>query len=374
MKKRKKLLFFSICLVFIISSLTMAIACSEPAPEPVTEPVTEPEPVKSTKLTAANYLPPTNIVVETLETFGADLSDRSNGMYHVEVVSGGALVPMPGSYDAIVGGVADIALFPPPMTEKPFPMTELPVMYWGPVPSETMSKAWFNSVYKQGYLDAELDEIKPLMAFVGTVGDIATINPINSLAELEGVKLANAQGPICIELMDRLGAVSVLGGPPDVYQMLEKGIAEGEFVSALGIKEFHWADFVNYALPIKLSHMSHIVGMNLDVYNKMPDDVKKIVDEMSMEEKYSMITPRGHDEYYESAVQYFHDEGGTDITWSDADMAKLNEVAGAIWEEEMVRLEGEGYPAREICDVLYNAMKDLGVAPADIAVGYTPGG
>jgi len=354
------------------------MACSKPAatptpgPEQTTEPT--PEPVKATKLTAANYLPPTNSVVEALETFGNDLSERSNGMYYIEVVSGGALVPMPGSYDAIVGGVADIAIFPPPMTEKPFPVTELPVMYWGPVSSQTMSKAWFNSVYKQGYLDDELKEIKPLMAFVGTVGDIATINPINSLAELEGVKLANAQGPICIELMDRLGAVSVLAGPPDVYQMLEKGIAEGEFVSALGIKEFHWSDFVRYALPIKLSHMSHIVGMNLDVYNKMPDDVKKAVDEMSMDEKYSLITPKGHDEYYQGAVQMFHDEGGTDITWSDADIAKLNEVAGAIWEEEMVRLEGDGHPAREVCDALYNALKDLGVDPADIAVGYTPGG
>ena len=373
MKNWKKLVSLSLCLVVILSAMTLAAACAEPAAAPPAAPEQPAAPAAAIKLTAANYLPPTNSVVEALETFGADLSERSGGQYYVEVVSGGALVPMPGSYDAVVGGVADIALFPPPMTEKPFPMTELPVMYWGPVPSETMSKAWFNSVYKQGYLDDELAEIKPLMAFVGTVGDIAMINPINSLAELEGVKLANAQGPICIELMDRLGAVSVLGGPPDVYMMLEKGIVEGEFVSALGIMEFHWADFVKYALPIKLSHMSHIVAMNLDVYNKMPDDVKKIVDEMAKDEKYAMITPRGHDEYYRNAVQYFHDEGGTDITWSDADMAKLNEVAGAIWEEEMVRLEGEGYPAREICDTLYNAMKDLGVDPADIAVGYKPG-
>jgi hypothetical protein len=53
-------------------------------------------------------------------------------------------------------------------------------------------------------------------------------------------------------------------------------------------------------------------------------------------------------------------------------MAKLHEVAGAIWEEEMVKLDGMGIPGREVCDIMYNGAVAMGADPAEIAFGYTP--
>jgi TRAP-type C4-dicarboxylate transport system substrate-binding protein len=285
---------------------------------------------------------------------------------------------MTDSYDALVGGVADIAFFPPPMIEKPFPIATIPALFWSSVSAETMSKAWFNSVYKKGYLDKDFSAIKILMAFIGTPGDIETIKPVNTIDDLKGVKLANAQGPICIELADKLGAVSVTAGPPDAYLMLQKGIVDGVFVSALGLKEFHWWDFVKYMLPIQVSHMSHIVGMNLDVFNKMPDDVKTIVNDMAADEKYSLITPKGHDALYNDAVQSFLTEGGGQkITWDKASMDKLNEIIAPLWSENIAKLQAQeqgGVQVKQVVDELYNAMKALGVEPSAIAYGYTPGG
>jgi hypothetical protein len=119
--------------------------------------------------------------------------------------------------------------------------------------------------------------------------------------------------------------------------------------------------------------MSHVIGMNQDVFNRMPDDVKKIVDEMWQDDTYTSIVTRGFDVWYQDAVVYFDEVGGVEIEWSEEDMATLNEIAGAIWEEEMVRLEDMGKPAREVCDALYNAIASLGADPADIAFGYNTG-
>jgi hypothetical protein len=51
----------------------------------------------------------------------------------------------------------------------------------------------------------------------------------------------------------------------------------------------------------------------------------------------------------------------------------VNEIAGALWQEEVAKLESKGVPAKKVCDELYNAMKALGAKPSEIAFGYTPG-
>jgi hypothetical protein len=150
----------------------------------------------------------------------------------------------------------------------------------GALPQPIYSPKSYHDIYKKGYLDEELAEVKVLTLYWGPVGDVNTVNPVNTVAELEGLKVANAQGATCIELMDRLGAVSVLAGPPDIYLMLQKGIADAMFGAVPMILEFHLDEFIQYLLPIQTTHMSHVVGLNLDVYNSMPDDVKKIIDEM----------------------------------------------------------------------------------------------
>jgi TRAP-type C4-dicarboxylate transport system substrate-binding protein len=298
---------------------------------------------------------------------------KTGGRYKVEIVSGGVLAPLPQSYDALTGGIADISFFSPPMIEKPFPVANLPYLFWGPTSAELMTKAWINSVYRKGYLDEDLENIKVLATFIGPVGDIETVDPIDSLAELKGVKLANAQGSVCIEFAKRLGAVSVLAEPSDIYVMLQKGITGGLFGSAPMLKEFHLTEFVKYRLPIQVSHMSHVLGMNKDVYKKMPDDVKVIVDEMAADDKYALMAPQGWDEWYNDGVQYFLGQGGKLVEWSKQDMAKVNEIARALWEEEVAKLESKGVPARKVCDEFYKAMKALGAEPSEIAFGYTPG-
>ena len=72
-------------------------------------------------------------------------------------------------------------------------------------------------------------------------------------------------------------------------------------------------------------------------------------------------------------VQYFLDQGGKMVEWNKKDMAKVNAIAGDLWQEEVAKLEAKGVPAKKVCDELYNAMKSLGAKPSDIAFGYTPG-
>jgi TRAP-type C4-dicarboxylate transport system substrate-binding protein len=308
---------------------------------------------------------------DALRAWAKDFGEKTNGRYTVEVVSGGTLASTLQAYDALVGGVADVGLFQPPMTEKPFPLANLPVLFWGPVSAEIMTDAW-QKVYNKGYLDKELSEIKIIGVLVGPVGDVDTVKPVKTLAEMKGVKLANAQGSTCVDLATALGAVSVLAGPPDIYALIQKGTTEGLFGAIPMIKEFHLDEFVKYLLPIQVSHMSHVFAMNLNVYNSLPDDIKLIFNNMAADRKYTLIADQGNDKWYADGLQYCLDQGLTQIKWSNEDMAKLNEIAGEIWEKYLIDLEAQGLPAREVCDELYNSMLAQGAQPSEIAIGYTP--
>jgi len=396
MQKRNTLgLMVSFILILVLITSIFTLACSKtttssaapipttsviqastsvaPASTSATAPAASSSSVKAIKLVAATYQNSGNPSDKLLIQWGKDFEAKTGGRYTVEVVPGGAVASITESYDALVAGLADIVFFSPAMVEKPFPVTSEATNFWAGMTGDTITKAWFNNIYNKGYLNDETSTFKLLTTFIGPVGDITTVNPINTLADLNGVKLANIQGATCIELATKLGAVSVQAGPPDLYTDLQRGVVAGCFATAINIQEFKTNEFVKYILPIRVSHMGHMVGMNLDTYNKMPDDVKKIVDDMAQDEQYALIAPAQWDEMYSTSLKYFLDGGGKEIQWSDADMAKVNEIASGIWKEQNAKLEAQGVPANKVCDELYNALKVQGVEPADIAIGYTPG-
>jgi len=397
MQTRKvKGFFVSLLMILMMVSLVFAVACTSstttaatttkaatstsaaPAKTSATQATTtavsasSTTSVKAIKLVAATYQNAGNPSDLALQKWGKDFEEKTGGRYTVEVVPGGSVASITESYDALVGGLADIMFFSPAMVEKPFPVISETTNFWEGVTGDMITKAFFENIYKKGYLASETADFKLLTTFVGPTGDITTVNPINTLADLKGVKLANIQGATCVELATQLGAVSVQAAPPDLYTDLQKGIVEGCFATAINIQELNTNEFVKYILPIRVSHMGHMIGMNLDTYNKMPADVKAIVDEMAQDEQYALVAPAKWDDMYSTSLKYFLDNGGKEIEWSDADMTKVNEIAASIWQAQNAKLEAQGVPAMEVCDELYNGLKALGADTSDIAIGYTP--
>jgi TRAP-type C4-dicarboxylate transport system substrate-binding protein len=327
-----------------------------------------------TKLVFSNWLPPPpiNPVSKGFEEWARDFETRTGGRYKVDVVHGGVLAGIPQSYDVVVSGVADISDIITQDVEKPFPLSDIPGLPFVHLPAEVYAKAWFNNVYKKGYLDKEFSDLKILIQFVAMGEDFLTVKPINSIADMKGLKVVTGGGPTKAKLTKSLGAVGVFGGPPDAYMMLQKGIAEAIFIAALGLKEFHWDEFIKYIIePLCVGSVIHTVAMNKNTYNKLPDDVKAIIEDMNANGQYSLKLASAFQNIYQHVRQSWLKEGGKSIKWNKGEIAKLNQAVAPLWKEWIATQEARGVPARKVIDEYYNGLKALGVK--NPAIGYTPG-
>jgi TRAP-type C4-dicarboxylate transport system substrate-binding protein len=318
---------------------------------------TETTVVRPVNLTFANWAPPENDQSVACKKWATDFEEKTGGRYHVEVVDGGALVNNGGSYDAVISGIADIAVFAPKESQHPFPlfvMSTLPVGFSTCVDGTKV----YTKIMSNGAFDKEFADIVPLFTFLGNNEDVSTKVPVNSVAEFKGMKLV-VPGGLQVDVCQAVGAVPVMGGPPDAYELVSKGVADGIYIAALGMQEFNWVDLVKYLIkPMQFGKASHLAAMNKEVYNKMPADVQAIVTEMAKDPQYGMIVAKGWDDWWTGAIAYFHEKGGTDIDWTQAEKDKLGALIQPMWENWLTKNDSLG--SRAALTAYYNEMKAMG--------------
>lgn len=375
--------YFSVIFIVILVSSLLLVACAEPAPAPAPTPAPTPSPApapapapapgKVTKLVFSNWEQPPDIAKYsgTHEAWAKDFEELTGGRYTVEVVHGGALASIPEAYDAVASGIADIAHFIPQDTDRPFPMSDVVALPFLQVRSDTATKA-LHQAWGKGYFDKEYSDVKVLyMNASASTDDMLSIDPINSIDDLKGLKIGTGGGSR-VELIKALGAVPVFAPPPEIYPMLQKGIIDGMLMSGYGIYKAHHGEYVRYLInPVRMFRVIHVVAMNLDTYNKMPDDVKQIVDTMDADAKYSLMSAKILSDEYEETIEKFLSTTGTAIDWSEEDVAELERICSDIFDKWIADKEAEGLPARDVVNAYYNNLKALGMEKP--ALGYTPG-
>jgi TRAP-type C4-dicarboxylate transport system substrate-binding protein len=230
-------------------------------------------------------------------------------------------------------------------------------------------------VYDQGYLGYDYDDtnVKPIFLFnSASQDDLLTAKPINGIADMKGLKVAMGGG-IRIDIFKDLGAAPVFCPPPDVYSMLQKGIAEGSFYSAYGIYQTHEEEFLFYLIePIRMFRVCMMAGINRDVYNNLSDDAKMAIEDIDKDYKYSLECAAVMDRDYNEVMDRYLGPGGegTIVDWPEEDIAKLGEICASYFDSTIAETDAMGLPASEMVAAYYQGLIDAGVERP--AHGYTP--
>jgi len=374
----KKYLLIPLAVILVCALVFGGCAepAEEPAPAPSPEPAPAPAPAAPTKLVMNNWFQPPEIspISGTFEEWAREFEEKTGGKYSVEVVHGGALAGVPDAYDALNNGIADIGCFVPQDTNVPFPMQHLFTLPWAKASCTEATKALYD-VYKQGYLDPDYDDTNVKLIYMfssSSQDDLLTAKPVNSIADMKGLKVAMGGGTR-IDIFKDLGAAPVFCPAPDVYSMLQKGIVEGSFFSAYGIYMTHEEEFLFYLInPMRMFRVSMMIGINKDVYNKLPDDVKAVIDELDKDAKYSLKCAAVMDRDYNEVMDKYLGPGGegTPCDWSAEDIATLDDICATYFESIVAETDAMGLPASEMAAAYYNALKAAGVE--NPAHGYTP--
>ena len=231
-----------------------------------------------------HFLPPqANVPKLVLDVWADAVEKSSDGSITVDrypsMQLGGA---PPGLLDQAVDGVADVVWTVVGYTPGRFPSTEvfeLPFM----VEDARAASCAYWTMFEEHMEDSEFENVKILGTWVHGPGMFHTMDPVETPADLQGMKIRGGSR-LVNQLLELAGATPVGMPVPAVSEGLSKGVIDGttipwEVTTALKIPELveNHTEFEGPALY----NLTFVLAMNKDKYASLTDAQKKAVDDNS---------------------------------------------------------------------------------------------
>jgi TRAP-type C4-dicarboxylate transport system substrate-binding protein len=115
----------------------------------------------------------------------------------------------------------------------------------------------------------------------GDVGFHAMLKKPLKSADFSGLKIRSTA--TYDPMIKFLGGSTVVSRPADVYSMLEKGIVDGACWPTIGALDYKWYEVTKYLLRPAFGQVIEILAVNLDTWNKLPEDLRKIIMQVTIE-------------------------------------------------------------------------------------------
>lgn len=288
-----------------------------------------------------------------MEPWAKKVEKDSGGRIKVELYPAMQLGGKPPAlYDQIRDGVIDCGWALPAYTPGRFPGAatfELPFLT--STSAENSSKAAWD--FTQKYLMKEFADVHLLAVHVHGPGVVFKKGaPVKTLADFKGLKL---RGPsrLANAMLEKLGATPVGMPVPAFPEALSKGVVDGGVIPwevAPGLKI---TELANSATQIGGAHDMYntffLWAMNKAVYDKLPDDLKKVMDDNSGLAT-SAWAGRAMDEGDKLGLADGEKQKMDIYTMDDTERAGLEKIGAEVtadWVAETTKL---GLPAQQMID------------------------
>lgn len=295
---------------------------------------------KEVTLRLHQMLPPqATIPAKGLEPWAKKVMEESNGRIKVELYPSMQLGGKPPSlYDQVKDGVVDLTWTVIGYTPGRFPTTEafeLPFMVTN---GEATSKAFHE--YCEKHCKAEFEGVKVIAWHTHGPGLIHSKNPVTKLEDMQGVKLRGATRVIN-QMLEKLGATPVGMPVPGVPEALSKGVIDGATIPWEVTVPLKISELVNnhtgFSGTNGLYTATFVFAMNQASYDRLPDDLKAVIDANSGVETAGLMG-RAMDEGDETGLAIAQKAGNSIVMLDEAETARWVETATpliAAWEAEM---------------------------------------
>lgn len=284
---------------------------------------------------------------EVFQDWANQIEADSNGRIEVQLYPGATLSDPPAQYDAVINRIADVTATVQGYTANRFPLTQI-VELPGIVKSAEQGSCVIQSLYDEGLIKQEYEATHPVFLFTHGQGHLHTSEtPIRKPSDLEGLRIRRPT-QVVASLLESLGAAPIGMPAPESYQTMQRGVIDGVALPWEGVHSFRINELANYHTEIGLYSLAFVVTMNKDVYNSMPEDLQKVIDENSgmalataAGEMFDKVDAMGR----KDAVEAGHEIITLD---TQAEKAPWQPVLNATVESYLQDLEDDGLPARKV--------------------------
>ena len=295
-------------------------------------------------LKVASYLPPPQHTSKVMEAFIADLEAQTNGKVSARFFPGGSLAKAPAMIKAIEMGITDIGLSHCIYTPGRFPVTEAFELPHG-FPTGYVACHAANDFYNK-FKPKEWESVQPLFFHANTPAVLASTKPLKTMADFKGqiIRAPGRQAEI----------VAALGGTPaptpimEVYDAIAKGVISGVFVGAEGLAAFRFAEVVKYVTNSWNvgGNYPWYVAMNKRSYNRLPSDVRGVLDKLSQEYIEKMAVAWNNADF--RGKKACADKGVEWYELPQAEFQRWRDAMKPVFDNYKKEMMGKGYSEAEI--------------------------
>lgn len=285
---------------------------------------------------------------QIMQAWADSVEKESNGRIKVEVYPSGTLAKPPAQYEAVKSRIADMTATVQGYTANRFPLTQI-VELPGLVKNAPHGSCVIQSLYDEGLISGEYTDTHPLFLFTHGPGLIHVKGKvIRKPSDLAGLRIRRPT-TVVGSLLERLGAQPVGMPAPESYQAMQRGVIDGVALPWEGAYVFRLLELTDSHTEVGgLYTLSFIVTMNKDVYNSLPADLKKVIDDNSGM-KWAAKAGKVFDSIDKKGRAAAVKAGHTIVTIKGGinNPAWKAELSGAT-DNYLAELEGKGLPARKV--------------------------
>lgn len=220
------------------------------------------------------------VPAQVLVPWMAKIEAESNGRIKFEHYPAMQLGGRPGDlYDQVVDGVADVVWTLPGYTPGRFPRTEVMELPFLMTNAEAASRTFWTLGEKYMF-DTDFKDVKVLGLWTHGPGLIHSKTPVTSIGDLAGVKL-RAPTRVTNMMVTNLGATAVGMPVPAVPESLSKGVIDATILPwevTASIKSSELVKNHTEFGDASLYTAAFVLAMNRAAYDKLPDDLKAVID------------------------------------------------------------------------------------------------
>ena len=282
-----------------------------------------------TKLTYANFFPPSHIQSQLAESWCKEVEKRTNGEVSIKYFPAGTLTKAPQTYDGVVQGIADIGMTVLAYSRGRFTVAsaiDLPMGYKSGVQATAVANAVLNK-----FQPKEFNDTKVMFLHGHGPGLIHTRDKaVSSMADLKGLKIrgTGTSGKV----VAALGASPVGKSMREAYQMLQKGVVDGSAQPVEANKGWKLGEVVHYLTENYSTAYTttFAVFMNKGKWAKLTPAHKKIIKDINAE--WSVKHGEVWDSDDAAGVEFFKSKGGKIVKLSVEEEAKWKEAVAPVYD------------------------------------------
>lgn len=288
-------------------------------------------------LSYANFPPAKTFPCVQMERWKTEVEKRTGGKVMVQTYPGSTLLGAKNTLRGVMQGQADIGCISLAYHPGVFPLCSVFELPLGFTTSTSASLALWDLYEK--YQPKEFKRFKVLTMFTSAPSNLMTKTPVRSLEDLKGMEL-RASG-ILSKILESLGATPVSMPMSATPEALQKGVVKGLFSSFDVLKDLNFAEICRYETVTNTAVYPFAVIMNLNSWNALPDDVKKVFNDLSREQ--AEWTGNYMDQHVADSLEWSKKKYGIEIIeMSDADMDAVKEKTKPLIENWKSKADSKG--------------------------------